>query len=98
MGLLRLIQLANADQLLFWGKVSTTTQPYYVAVGVDFKGHYAFPKKTFYYATDNFNFQLLPQLDKFNQQYANDYNTLPFTGNPKHILRDVEGAEGDDKK
>ena len=60
MGLLRLIQLANADQLLFWGKIFTTSTPYYIAVGVDFKGHYAFPHKTFYYATDKLNFKALP--------------------------------------
>jgi len=50
MGLLRLIPDANADQLLFWGKIFTTSQPYYIAVAIDFKGHYAFPKKTFFYA------------------------------------------------
>lgn len=60
MGLLRLIPDANADQLLFWGKIFTTSQPYYIAVAIDFKGHYAFPKKTFFYATSNFNFQPLP--------------------------------------
>jgi radial spoke head protein 9 len=50
MGLLRLIQLANADQLLFWGKIFTTSTPYYIALAIDFKGHYAFPHKTFYYS------------------------------------------------
>jgi radial spoke head protein 9 len=50
MGLLRLTELANADQLMFWGKIFTTSQPYYIAVAIDFKGNYAFPHKRFFYA------------------------------------------------
>lgn len=46
------------------------------------------------FRTDNFNFKELPELDKFNQARANDYNTLPFTGNPSTILFNVQGAEG----
>ena len=49
LGLIKLSELANADQLLFWGKVTTTASPYYIAVAIDFKGHYAFPHKKFYY-------------------------------------------------
>ncbi len=50
LALLRLSELANADQLLFWGKITTTASPYYVALALDFKGHYSFPHKKFYYA------------------------------------------------
>ena len=57
MGLLRLTELANADQLLFWGKITTIGNPYYIAVGIDFKDHYAFPHKKFYYATANLIFE-----------------------------------------
>ena len=49
LGLIRLSEQANADQLLFWGKVVTTSTPYYIAVALDFKGHYAFPYKKFFY-------------------------------------------------
>ena len=91
MGLLRLIQIANADQLLFWGKIFTTSTPYYIAVSVDFKGHYAFPHKSFYYATDKFDFKPLPELDKFNQPFTDEFNSLPFTGNPQNLVRKIEG-------
>ena len=50
MGLLRLTEIANSDQLLFWGKIFTLASPYYIAIAIDFKGHYAFPHKKFYYA------------------------------------------------
>lgn len=53
LGLLKLTDLANSDQLLFWGKIMTTGQPYYLAVGVDFKDHYAFPHKKFYWSSSN---------------------------------------------
>ena len=49
LGLIRLSELANADQLLFWGKIITTSSPYYIAVAIDFKGNYAFPHKKFYF-------------------------------------------------
>lgn len=49
LGLIRLSELANADQLLYWGKITTTGSPYYIAVAIDFKGQYSFPHKKFYY-------------------------------------------------
>lgn len=49
LGLIKLSEEANADQLLFWGKIVTTSSPYYIAMAIDFKGHYGFPHKKFYY-------------------------------------------------
>lgn len=40
-------------------------------------------------STSNFNFQPLPELDKFNQSFVDDYNEKPFTGDPKFVLRDI---------
>lgn len=48
-------------------------------------------------STSNFNFQPLPELDKFNQSFVNDYNDKPFTGDPKFVLRDLPG-EAEEKK
>jgi len=47
--------MANADQLLFWGKVTTTSSPYYIALAIDFKGHYGFPHKKFFYRYQSFH-------------------------------------------
>lgn len=49
LGLVRLTELANADQLLFWGRVETTTKPYYIALSLDLKGHFEFPHKRFFW-------------------------------------------------
>lgn len=49
--------------------------------------------------TDNCNFKPLSELDKFNKDKIDQFNNLPFTGNPAHILINVEGgAEGEEKK
>lgn len=49
LGLVRLTELANTDQLLFWGRVETLTKPYYIAMSVDYEGYYEFPHKKFYW-------------------------------------------------
>ncbi len=40
LGLLKLTEKANTDDLLFWGKINTNTSPYYIAMGIDFEGNY----------------------------------------------------------
>lgn len=94
MGLLKLTDLANADQLLFWGKVFTNQNPYYIATAVDFKGHYAFPHKRFFYANQNFIFEELPALDEFNREKVAGFCSVPFSGDPAQILINVQGEEG----
>ena len=98
MGLLRLIDLANADQLLFWGKINTTSSPYYIAMGLDFKDKYAFPHKKFYYAPATFIFDQLPALDEFNRQKVENFCHLPFSGDPNQILVNIQGEEGQENK
>ena len=66
--------------------MGTASGPYYVAVGVDFKGHYSFPHKKFYYSRDNMVFQELPSPDAFNRANADRFNLMPFTGNPQTQL------------
>ncbi|MCQ2820588.1 MAG: hypothetical protein MJ252_25260 [archaeon] len=38
------------EQLYFWGKIPAETSDYYIAIGVNFTGHYEFPEKNYYYA------------------------------------------------
>ena len=70
MALIKLTDLAQADQLLFWGKIFTTSQPYYIAMSLNFAGHYAFPEKKFYYTRDNMNFEPLPTPDEYHKGKA----------------------------
>ena len=94
MGLLRLTELANADQLLFWGKIFTNQNPYYIAMAVDFKGQYAFPRKRFFYATNNFVFDELPALDEYNREKVEGFCKAPFSGDPAQVLINIQGEEG----
>lgn len=90
-------ELAESDQLLFWGKIYTTQNPYYIAKAIDFKGHYAFPHKRFYYATSNFIFEELPALDEYNKEKIEGFAHLPFSGDPNQILINIQGEEGENK-
>lgn len=53
--LFKLLETTKFDQLLFWGKIegncnnSGLKKDYYIAKGLNLKGNYEFPKKTFYY-------------------------------------------------
>lgn len=49
-GLKELQSREKVEQLYFWGKLSAETCDYYIAVGVNFTGHYEFPEKIYYYA------------------------------------------------
>jgi len=38
---------------LFWGKITGINADYYIALGVDYRNHYEFPEKRFFYALSN---------------------------------------------
>jgi hypothetical protein len=68
-----LSELANADQLLLWGKITTTSTPYYIAIATDFKGQYSFPHKKFYYRLINNNSALI---NSFSQNCPLSISTI----------------------
>ena len=39
----------------------------------------------------------MPALDEFNKNNTNQFNSLPFTGNPQNILLNIQ-PEGEEKK
>lgn len=49
-GLKELYIKEKNEELFFWGKIKAETSDYFIAVGIDFKGHYEFPIKKYYYA------------------------------------------------
>ena len=94
--------MANADQLLFWGKITTSSTPYYIAVAVDFKGHYGFPHKKFYYRSQSSNAAKTPSSSKSCPLSTSSIGTAPasstpFTGNPQTLLLATQ-PEAEDKK
>ena len=79
--------------MLFWGRIRGITQDYYIALGLNYKGHYNFPFKKFYYAASpSYAFLPIPQP---NEQYKKDVDEKDtmFFGEPMKILIEVKPPE-----
>lgn len=76
---------AEFEELLFWGRVSGTTQDYYIAMGVTYKHQYEFPTKCFFFASSNdFVFRKFRDM---NTQHKDEYDKIltPFIGDSAHV-------------
>lgn len=65
MGLSQLRVSVQADEVLFWGKVTGISADYFIAVAVTFRSMYEFPLKTFYWTlstTPEYKFKEMPGL------------------------------------
>jgi len=49
--------------LLFWGRIEGVSKDYYIALGLNFRENFEFPKKTFFWSSNDFNFSDLPEID-----------------------------------
>lgn len=66
---------------------------YYIALGLIFKGQYAFPMKKFYYTTSGaFNFELMPLPNEQSKEIV-DLKDQMFFGDPEKILQDIKTEE-----
>ena len=59
-GLQELMISEKNESLKFWGKIPGDDSDYYIALATNYKNHYEFPEKKFYFSTPNFVFELLP--------------------------------------
>ena len=58
---------SQAEEVLFWGKITGTKADYFIALLINYKGHFEFPKKSFYYTTSNtWLFNELPEIKKYH--------------------------------
>jgi hypothetical protein len=90
----------NADELLFWGKVTGINADYYIALAVTFTGMYEFPQKTFYWTistTKDFRFREMPSLGlpEVEKDRFIDNCATYFLGDPNKLLNAKEG-EGEE--
>ena len=86
-GLKELMLKTKNEALYFWGKITGEDSDYYIAMGVNYKGHYEFPEKIFYYATPNFEFDVLPETFPYHDKDVNDSYYKPLKGNPNLVLK-----------
>jgi len=70
---------------LFWGKIDGIEKDYYIALGINYRGVYDFPAKTFYYSSIDFKFAPLPEIEA---EYKDKFVSFraPFSGKHEDIL------------
>ena len=88
------------EKLFFWGKIFGEESDYYIALAVNFKDHYEFPEKKFYYSISDFNFVELPPTFEYHDKDMNDNYYKPLKGKPNDIIKKYkeevpEGAEAE---
>lgn len=90
------------DKIYFWGKVFGSTSDYYVAYGIrEDESQFEFPTKSFFYATDNFEFTELPTIteedaDKIAELLDAGKVAMQLAGEPGAPLEPpAEGGEGE---
>lgn len=86
----------QADELLFWGKITGINADYYIAVAVTYQGMYEFPLKSFYWTLSNtkdFKFREIPSLGlpEVQQDLFIDNCASYFLGEPAKLLNTKEG-------
>lgn len=75
------------ERLYFWGKILCEEFDYYIALGVNFKGHYEFPEKLLYYSLPNFEFVPLPETFPYHDKDFTESYYKGLKGNPKIVLK-----------
>jgi radial spoke head protein 9 len=90
----------EADEVLFWGKVTGLNADYYVALAVTFQGMYEFPQKQFYWtlsSTPDFKFKEMPGLGlpMPEQDAFIDSSATYFMGEPQKLLNQKSEEEED---
>jgi hypothetical protein len=88
----------EADEVLFWGKITGLEADYYIALAVTFKGKYEFPQKQFFWtlsSTPEFKFKEMPGLGlpMPEQDAFIDCCKTYFLGKPNEALNKKEGEE-----
>ena len=96
MSLTELRGTIQADELLFWGKITGINADYYIAVAVTYNGMYEFPLKSFYWTlstTKDFRFREMPSLGlpEVEQDRFIDNCAQYFLGEPAKLLNAKEG-------
>lgn len=96
MGLSQLRAQVQADEVLFWGKVTGINADYYLAVAVTFRSMYEFPQKNFYWTlstTPDFKFKEMPGLGLPTPEQDSfiDACATYFLGEPNKLQNQKEG-------
>jgi radial spoke head protein 9 len=97
LGLLKLYEHEDFEEVHFWGRVRGVAKDYYIAMTVNFRGHYEFAHKRFFWCNAaNWTFAELPAINPNDRELAEQFNGF-FTGESDKILVEAPEQEaGDD--
>mmetsp|Transcript_111170 Transcript_111170/g.166523 ORF Transcript_111170/g.166523 Transcript_111170/m.166523 type:complete len:102 (+) Transcript_111170:52-357(+) len=70
LALLKLSESEKCDEMKFWGKIEGTAKDYYICCTLVFKGKFEFPTKKFFYASNEFIFAALPEINPEHKEKA----------------------------
>lgn len=80
-------KITEAEEVLFWGKIFGIKNDYYIALLVNYKGHYEFPVKSFYYTTSTtWVFTPLPKVQKYHIEDNETFHFKEFSGDPGEVI------------
>lgn len=95
LGLLKIHEHEDFEEVLFWGKIRGIMKDYYIAMALNYKTHKEFPYKRFFWCTShNWTFAELAPLRSGESEFVDRFN-MNFSGEHDKIL--VEAVEDDQK-
>jgi len=96
LALLKIHDFEKFDEVLFWGKVQGVKKDYYLALALNFNGYYEFPRKKFFWASEDFVFAELPEINAEYRKEA-ETNVSLFSGEHDKIIIEVKQPEEEEE-
>lgn len=93
LSLTKIYEIEDFEEVLFWGKISGVTRDYFIAMAINYKGHYEFPWKRYFWCNNvTWEFAELPNINANDRDPAEGINTN-FSGNHVDVLFAPAGEE-----
>jgi radial spoke head protein 9 len=95
LSLIKLHELEDFEEVLFWGKISGVAKDYFIAMTLKYKGSYEFPLKRYFWCTNaDWVFSELPNINVNDREHAEAINTV-FSGSPDKIIYEAVKEDED---
>ena len=52
LSLTKVYEIEDFEEVLFWGRIGGVTGDYYIAMAINYKGHYEFPWKRYFWCNN----------------------------------------------
>jgi len=93
LSLLKLHENEDFEEVLLWGRIRGVMRDYYIAQTLNYKGHYEFPHKRFFWCTEtNWSFAELPAISPNDRELVELFNE-PFRGEHDLVLKEAPPQE-----